>query len=1448
MSTSSVLSKYLPLEKQLELTEQLINDNNLEQALEIVTMTGLDLSTNTALIETLYKRLIFKTESILFSASESHKTIQDILSEDNEFNSLLKFVLCIAVIRTRVDEFILNVISHYIYTSKTKLFEGKYFINTIKPLLSDVHDNSIEERFTEDEQIVLLLQLLETIYMADNDDSNISLDTTISTTDKCLVGLLGCNVENVALQASKLMRWRHKFVHKECCFSNKFDQSVWPCLIEIYTDNQASNWKLKNILTFFLRSLMNKEISPELVEFLQTESFWVGLQLALNHSLHEYRKLALSILKLAIQKLTATNSQIANSFTTDCFNWDPSLASQIETSWKKFVTLYEMFALDTSLNQIHAARQDVINLFNDKFIDGRWGLILFSTGLKASMESVRKYVMYLMLDVKNRSVFSLNLLLLRSTLLPPVMLAHFFKAECDDITTPHANVCYHGDLVSQLFYDILNTAPPHSHSAVLKTLLYLLIDFGTAFDPARIYASYGILRYATETDEKIIKSVHIPLLQKLFEFECEEQVFETTMKTILYKLLNYVDQEDVTATQWISCIASHLKKCECTKKHFNTSNNDYDVKYCNSWFVNTKQSVINKLGVDATFDSLCAIYLNTQLNEFKEELQGILPELVDRNGPSLIDWDSFEKEAQRSIAKLLKYGSLSDSNSNDCYALGSKIVIANPAFTSIKNSLDFDNLLKSISQHFTIEKLNFLAAICLKYDVGENCSLNKLTDLYWAIVNYFKANAPNFKVKDRTYAAFFKVLGHNTVWKNSSPEDPKKVLDLIESNIENDNNQYRGNREIVKIISSVYQQGVSVGPGVQQQCFQSLSTMWDSLSDERLVLKESELQYSLIKNLFDVNNILTALRAPDSSIAYKLTDYTKQISAFSFSKRRFLPILAQQLKSFMMGYSDYLTSMECCRWFSEIIVDVFVQDQMDQNIFLLKSVVGYFYDRVFQSGEFIPLYELVYNEPEIHAKISIVSTVTTGPNIFQRSLINYLIKDANMLISKKRIDGPEEKQRMLKWQLALLALRTVNQQNDVSFLKETTKLIISSLESEASPMVRIYKEWFIAYCTADLFTADDPSELENVLFSLLHDHTRPILVVSAEKILFLVLKAKIQTNPERFLNRFISMLIPNATSNKPLVRHFSNSLILSLWPSTTSINLYDDIKSVLHSLYINAKQTEVVGKYRSGDANVWELYKDMTLTGIFGGVIRKTTDHQPLYISAVSFKKFGNIESQIGCFPIGTDDSDKWLDTRELNNEEGNSKLTEDSSNESDEISPLQTKSGAWETVLDIDDKKSTATVKRSNIIVIASLLNLAPNLGGICRLCDVLGAELLTVDNIKIMSNPQFKKVAVTAEKWMPMKEVPVDSIASFMRMKKKEGYTLIGLEQTASSVQLNSHFNFPRKSIILLGTESRGIPGELLADIDMCLAIEQHGISKVMNVQTAAAIVVNSYSLQHM
>lgn len=54
----------------------------------------------------------------------------------------------------------------------------------------------------------------------------------------------------------------------------------------------------------------------------------------------------------------------------------------------------------------------------------------------------------------------------------------------------------------------------------------------------------------------------------------------------------------------------------------------------------------------------------------------------------------------------------------------------------------------------------------------------------------------------------------------------------------------------------------------------------------------------------------------------------------------------------------------------------------------------------------------------------------------------------------------------------------------------------------------------------------------------------------------------------------------------------------------------------------------------------------------------------------------------------------------------------------------------------------------------------------------------------------------SVTAEKWVPVMEVPVASMKVFLEKKKQHGYAILGLEQTANSIPLDQ-FKFPTKTV---------------------------------------------------
>ena len=158
-------------------------------------------------------------------------------------------------------------------------------------------------------------------------------------------------------------------------------------------------------------------------------------------------------------------------------------------------------------------------------------------------------------------------------------------------------------------------------------------------------------------------------------------------------------------------------------------------------------------------------------------------------------------------------------------------------------------------------------------------------------------------------------------------------------------------------------------------------------------------------------------------------------------------------------------------------------------------------------------------------------------------------------------------------------------------------------------------------------------------------------------------------------------------------------------------------------------------------------------------------------------------------------------------------------------------------------------------LIVIASLIDKAENLGGICRTCEALGATRLYVPNLRIVQNKEFKALSMSSHQWMEISEcrfdvknqdyTEIEKLLKFLR--NSEGFKIVGLEQTSESEQLGAvNTGFSEKTVILLGAEKTGIPIELLNLLDQCIEIPQAGVTRSLNVHVSAAICMWEYVRQ--
>ncbi|PPR83318.1 hypothetical protein GOBAR_AA37391 [Gossypium barbadense] len=151
----------------------------------------------------------------------------------------------------------------------------------------------------------------------------------------------------------------------------------------------------------------------------------------------------------------------------------------------------------------------------------------------------------------------------------------------------------------------------------------------------------------------------------------------------------------------------------------------------------------------------------------------------------------------------------------------------------------------------------------------------------------------------------------------------------------------------------------------------------------------------------------------------------------------------------------------------------------------------------------------------------------------------------------------------------------------------------------------------------------------------------------------------------------------------------------------------------------------------------------------------------------------------------------------------------------------------------------------RQHIILVASLIDRIPNLAGLARTCEVFKTQGLAVADAKIVQDKQFQLISVTAEKWVPIIEVPVNSVKQFLEKKKREGFSILGLEQTANSVPLDQYI-YPKKTVLVLGREKEGIPVDIIHVLDACIEIPQLGVVRSLNVHVSGAIALWEYTRQ--
>ncbi len=147
-------------------------------------------------------------------------------------------------------------------------------------------------------------------------------------------------------------------------------------------------------------------------------------------------------------------------------------------------------------------------------------------------------------------------------------------------------------------------------------------------------------------------------------------------------------------------------------------------------------------------------------------------------------------------------------------------------------------------------------------------------------------------------------------------------------------------------------------------------------------------------------------------------------------------------------------------------------------------------------------------------------------------------------------------------------------------------------------------------------------------------------------------------------------------------------------------------------------------------------------------------------------------------------------------------------------------------------------------LIVVLDNIRSLSNVGSIFRTVDCFGIQELYLCGITPRPpHREITKTAIGATKSVDWSHfnTTMDAIHSL----KKEGFTIVSVEQTEDSVNLSEADQLSCKKIALVfGNEVDGVDQEVVNASDHCLEIEQFGTKHSLNVSVCTGIVVNVFS----
>ena len=147
---------------------------------------------------------------------------------------------------------------------------------------------------------------------------------------------------------------------------------------------------------------------------------------------------------------------------------------------------------------------------------------------------------------------------------------------------------------------------------------------------------------------------------------------------------------------------------------------------------------------------------------------------------------------------------------------------------------------------------------------------------------------------------------------------------------------------------------------------------------------------------------------------------------------------------------------------------------------------------------------------------------------------------------------------------------------------------------------------------------------------------------------------------------------------------------------------------------------------------------------------------------------------------------------------------------------------------------------KLSEVKIILHNIRSLHNVGSVFRSSDAFGiSELILTGYTPTPPRPEINKTAIGAEEFVSWRHF--ETATEIIHELKKDGYSILGMEQTTGSMALNNlNIDSYDKICLVMGNEVTGIDSDILEMMDEFVAIPQFGQKHSLNVSVAAAVML--------